>query len=454
MVNPFSKLFGPRKLEEPTTKQVIEVHTESLGTTGTEIYSGYINEEYLDSLRYEQRADVYDQMRRTDYQIKMCLQAVMNPIKDAVWRFEAASDEPEHVKQAEFMQHVLENMDKSWDEVLPELLTVLIHGHCVHEIIHKAVVKDADFGSYIGIRSMSYRSQRTIERFNVEPKTGNLLSITQQADGDLAFYGDIPAQFLLVLSLEKEGSNYEGISLLRSAYGPYVRKATYMKLNAIGIEKFAVPTPVASYPAEQQDKAQYNQMKQVLQRFVTSQQQYIIHPKGWEIELKSNSYDPQKVEMSIDAEDKRIAKAFTANFLELGMGTTGSYSLSNDLSDFFLGGIKHIAYLICGSFNKKITKDLIDLNFGPQSKYPKLCAEGISDKAGKELAEVLGILSSRKIIIPDDKLEDTVRDRYDLPARSDEGQRDVTPKTNVSEFSEKPKSMFGQWLKLQERHEK
>ena len=45
------------------------------------------------------------------------------------------------------------------------------------------------------------------------------------------------------------------------------------------------------------------------------------------------------------------------------------------------------------------------MNYGPRDKYPKLKFSGISDKAGKELAEILSILSTSQILTPDDKLE-------------------------------------------------
>ena len=124
-----------------------------------------------------------------------------------------------------------------------------------------------------------------------------------------------------------------------------------------------------------------------------------------------------------------MSKAFMAQFLELGMssGGTGSYALSNDLSDFFLGGIEHIANAICGPINKKIIPDLIKMNRGPRKSYPRLCARGISDKAGKELAEVLGIFSEKKLITPDMVLEEHLRERYGLPKPSPIDVRDTTP---------------------------
>ena len=89
--------------------------------------------------------------------------------------------------------------------------------------------------------------------------------------------------------------------------------------------------------------AEFDNFVNVLENYTTHQKSYLIKPEGWGLELQTNTYDPQKVEASIENEDKRMVKAFLANFLELGMSGTGAYALSNDLSDFFLSGIEYIA---------------------------------------------------------------------------------------------------------------
>ena len=118
-----------------------------------------------------------------------------------------------------------------------------------------------------------------------------------------------------------------------------------------------------------------------------------------------------------------MVKAFLANFLELGMSGTGAYSLSNDLSDFFLTGLQFLADEIAEQINKNLIPELIKMNFGPRDKYPKLKFSGISDKAGKELADILTVLTSAQILTPDDKLEKHLRKRLGITEMSEDGQR-------------------------------
>lgn len=421
------KLADDNALQSNEVNQTIIPHREPLGSSGTENYSGYNYEEYLHTLHGKQRAKVFDEMRRSDTQIKMCVSSVCNPIKDGTWEIEAADDTPEAGITKDLVEHILfKDMDHSFNSFVSEALTVVPFGHSVFEITHKAVFADKKFGNYNGIRSLGWRSQKTLERWNLNKETGKLASVTQYAYGDLDRMVDIPAQFLLVLTMEKEGSNYEGISLLRPCYGSFFRKKSYLKLNAIGIEKFAVPTPIAKIIGSLQPEG-HKALKEALEIYTTHQAQYIITPEGVDITLHSNTYDPQKVEISVDNEDKRIAKAFLANFLELGSSGSGSYALSNDLSDFFLSGINHIANDICAAINTKIIPEIIAMNFPNPMPIPKLKVSGISDKAGKELSEMLVALGGGKWLTPSDNDEDHLRKRIGLPKKSDVGLRSVQP---------------------------
>lgn len=417
---------GDKEPENYKTKVIntVEIQNKPRGSHGTEIYSGYSTEEYLSKLRDSERADVFDKMRRSDPQVKMCLSAIKNPIRAATVDIEPAGDTPQEREEADLIKHALfEGMKTPWKKFLGEALTIVEFGNAVFEISHKNVV-DSKFGSYTGINDLGWRSPKTLERWNVDPDNGDLVSVSQYAYGDLQRLVDINAKFLMVINLEMEGANYEGISLLRPCYGNWFRKNNYLKINAIGVEKFAVPTPIVTMPNGRDNTGEYDELVDALEAYTTHESNYLIVPEGWEIDLKSNTYDPAKVEQSIDNEDKRMVKAFLANFLELGMSGTGSYALSNDLSDFFLGGIEYIAEEIAEKINQEVIVPLMKMNFGEREKYPKLKFSGIADKAGEELAKILNLLSGRNIITPDDQLEVHLRKRLGLPEMSEEGKRE------------------------------
>jgi hypothetical protein len=425
LADPLATSVIPDSTQTAPTKNVFEAHPIPLGSSGTRIFAGFLSEEYLSTLKGMARADIYDKMRRQESQIKMVLSAIKNPIKAAHWNFEPADDSDKAQKQAEFLEHVLfKDLERPWRKFVSEALTMIDFGHSVFEVIHKPVIDHPRFGSYMGIKKLGFRSQRTIQRFMFDPQTQEFRSVIQMSFGDLGRIVEIPAEFLLIFSLDDEGDNMEGVSVLRPCFGPYTQKQLYIKLEAIGNEKYAVPTPIMEVPKGKENSSELDEAKLALQAYTSHEQAYLTIPEGWKLNFPTSEFDPQKLKLSIDRCDQAMVKSVIANFLELGMSNSGgSYSLSFDQSDFFLKALTYIADEVAAVVNEKLVKPLIDMKYGPQDEYPELKHAGIDDDAGKELAESLKYMSESNVIEPDDVLEDAVRTRFRLPKKSDIGRR-------------------------------
>lgn len=442
--------FADQAPVQVENNQPLLIHRQSIGSSGIEIFAGYYSEEYLSTLQGKQAADAYDKMRRADAKIKMVLNAVKNPIKAGTWTVEPADDTPEAKKQSDLIAHILFNdMDKPWVQFLSEALSFIDFGHSVFEVTQKAVLNHPTFGSYNGIQSLGFRSQRTIQRWILDPLTGKLDHIEQWAFGDLSRQVSIPADYLLMFALDKEGDNYEGVSGLRPCFGPYSRKQIYLKLMAIGIEKSAIPTPVASVPDGKENTPQFDAMIEVLKTYTSHQSAYITKPAGWDITFLQNPFDADKVRTAIEFEDKQIVYAFMANFLELGMTTTGgSHALSQSLSHFFLGGIEHISQIIAQGINEKLIPDMVKLNFGNQSAYPKLKVSNVSERVDLDFSVMVKNLVDSKVISPDDNLEAEFRKRIGLPEASIQGRREVAPPKPLFSESEPQALLPSKTVKL------
>ena len=410
--------------EEQGPKQVVVTNRKAMGASGIEWYSGEPNEEYLSELSFTRAPDVYNKMKRNEPQVRMILNAIKNPIRAASWEVEPADNEdPLSVQIAEFVEfalmHDIGDPDETngWKQYLNDSLSVVEYGYSPVEIIDKVVMNHKRFGSYVGVGGLGWRSPRSVEEFNVDPQSGRLVTMRQRVDGDQRRDVHIPAEFLVLHVLDQEGNNYEGISTLRACYGPWKRKHLYKKLVAAGIEKFAIPTPIATIPAKKTGSKEYDNLIDVLEAYTSHQKAFITKPEGWELELMGHEFDPSKVQQIIDGEDKEIAVAALANFLLLGMsGSGGAYALGRDLSDFFLGGIEHIAHMIAENTARRVVRRLVKLNFGPQEQYPTIRVSGVVDKASKEFAEIMSSLITSGALRADDRLEETVRRRYNLPS--------------------------------------
>jgi len=394
---------------------------DARGASGTRLFGEIFDEEYLNKLSGMRRADIFDEMLRSDDTITMLLTARKNPILKATWLVEPAKgDNPEqeelYRKQAEHVQHeFFDRMTQDFFEFLEEALTFIEHGYALFERVHE-LVDDPKFGKYVGYKKFGWRSQRTIDRWNLH-KDGKIASVFQQADSDVGAYAHIPGEWVTIFSLRKTGDNYEGISALRSIYGNWQRKNMFLKLIAIGIERYAVNTPVGKIPAgKENQQAEREKFIGMLKAISSHHQNYFALPSGWEVDFLKNPFDADKVVAVIKREDEGMVRSFMANHLNLGQGgSSGAYALGTDLSDQFLSIIENDAAIIARRFNKEIIREFINLNYGKQSKYPTLKVVGINDKFSKEFAEILKLLVDGKLLTATENLERWLRKRLNTP---------------------------------------
>lgn len=391
-----------------------------LGTSGIRLFGEMYDEEYLSKLMGKERADKYDEMLRNDDTITMLLTARKNPILKANWSVEPAKgDTPEeeaaYKKQADHAEHeFFERMKKDFLEFVEEALTFIEHGYSLFERVHE-LVSDPKFGQYVGYKNIGYRSQRTIEKWTLE-RDGRIEQVYQESDGDLDAYVYIPGKWTTVFSLRKTGDNYEGISALRPIFGNWTRKQIFLKLIAIGVERYAINTPVGKVPKGFESSEERTKFVNMLKAISSHQQNYFTLPEGWEVDFLKNPFDADKVVDVIKREDEGMVRSFVANHLNLGQGGSGgAYALGTDLSDQFLSIIENDAAIITRRFNKDIMREFIDFNYGPQSRYPKLKVTGINDKFSKEFSEILKTLADSKYITPTENLEKWLRKRLDVP---------------------------------------
>jgi SPP1 gp7 family putative phage head morphogenesis protein len=428
------KLAEPPATDEQGMQNIADSGTRiskmAFGNSGTRIYGGQFDEDYLPELLGHKGSDTFDKVRRSESQVAMLMGAVYNPIKSATWDMQADDENnADQVLHRDFIKHILfETLPRGWPAFLNEALSCIPFGFSVFEVVHNVVFNHAKFGTYNGLANLGFRKQRSIFRWNLERKTGKLLSVEQQESSDVADNAVIPGEFILTFSINREGDNFEGISALRPMYGAYKRKQLYLKLTAIGVEKYAYGIILGTVPSGKEKSPEFKSFVDHLTAYTANEKSFLIRPAGWDVDIKSNVFDAQKMVELLKFENTEMINAMVANFLALGMHSTGgSYALGQDLSDFFLGGIQAYANLICEELNRVLIPQLIKMNFGEQPIYPKIKCSGINDNAGKELAETLTSLLGSKALTADSKLEEYLRKLYKLPTQDESTARQQTP---------------------------
>lgn len=401
-----------------------------ISSTGTEIYSGYLEEEFLGELRNTRhRYEEYHRMRSSSGVIQMCVKSVQNPLRSATWDFrvkEGYEHDARAQKQVEMLRKLVSK--KHLRRYVTDLSTAVIFGFSILERFYKLKVVD---GQLRLCPKLKFISQRTVEKWMIDIES-NFVGVEQQPFGDSALDKTvnifISSHRLVHFAVGQEGDNYEGISLLRPIYGNWVRKNVNFKKIAVGNTFLSIPFlkifQEGDGKLKQDDLQKFeNRLKQ--RSSEDRQLSHIVFPKGFKAEEQSTQFDPQKLYQCNDQEDIEIIRNFLCNFLLLTKGT-GSFALSENLSKFFLNSIELYAKDIDGILTRGLVEPAIEVNLNEECMVEVFHSE-IGAKGGPQLAEALAKLTSSKAVIPDDKLEDWTRKKFEMPEADIETQREMSP---------------------------
>ena len=342
-----------------------------IGRSGTNIFSGIISEEYLAELSGTRAMKVYDEMRRSDATVRAALTAVQLPIRRAQWFVNPASDEDADKEVADFVERALfDLMSITWDDFLRQALLNTTYGVMVFEKVFEA--KEVDGATRVVWGKFAPRLPRSITAWQMSNGESGISQVTPE--GGTA---EIPMEKLLIFTNEKEGDNWWGVSMLRSAYKHWYIKSNLEKIDAIAHERQGLGLPFVKLgqSATAEDR---QQAETILGNMRAHEQGYLVEPDSMAVEFKDMKASSTKdASRAIDYHDRLITKAVLAQFLNLGSGASGSYALSQDHSALFLQSLEAIANGIVDTINKYAIPQLVDLNFTVK-EYPKLDYSGIS----------------------------------------------------------------------------
>ena len=387
---------------------------EEIGASGTYVVGGIISEvEYNSSLKGTRGLKIYDQMRRGDATVRASLLAVKLPILAANWFITPASQDEKDVEVADFIERNLFNeMTITWRDFLRQALLHLDYGRMVFEIVYE-IKEDGK----IGWRKFAPRLPHTILAWEMSNGENGI----RQQLPDVRMV-DIPIEKLIIFVNEKEGDNWEGVSILRTAYKHWYMKDSIYKIDAIAHERQGLGIPYVKIPSNATTEDEAN-AEEIVKNIRANEQAYIKMSEGWEfgfIDMKAGTIrNPQA---TILHHDRQIVKNVLAQFLELGAsGATGSYALSEDQSRLFLLSLQAVASHIAEVINKYAIPRLVDLNFQVED-YPKLEFSKIGQVDFEALTSAIQRMSQVGLITSDSKLESYLRDVMDLPELDEEEQ--------------------------------
>jgi hypothetical protein len=381
------------------------------GVTGDHLTRGVSSGEYLAKLAGSYGRTVFNEMRLGDAQIKAGLSTIGLPIRQIEYTVEPASDDPKDVKIAETVESNLFNMSVTWDDVIRNFLLMLPFGvSCAEKVYEKG-----DDGK-IRIAKLDPRlPQSFLDNTFWEWNPDKSLKAIVQMDGDGKRY-TLPVEKLLIFTNEKEGDNWEGVSLLRSIYGMWRIKNDLLKINVINLDKNGVGVPdVEMPPGITPESKEWKATEDVLEAYCANEKAYIVRPAGSKIQILTGGKDTPDTLASIKFCNEEISREMLVQFINLGSTQTGSRALGSSFIDFFLMAEQAIADYFCEVINKFLIQELVDFNWTVK-EYPKLKAARIRQLDPTVMAE----LSKAGLITPDLDTENAIRKQERLPERVEE----------------------------------
>jgi hypothetical protein len=393
-----------------------------IGASGTQFFKGFYNIsdslEYVQDLKGERALRTYNQMRKSDPQVKLALLALTHPIVNAAWSIQPPGapekgDKPTplELECTKFISESWFDWEFRWETALRQILSFFWAGFSVFE---KSYVYD---GKYIKLKKLAQRLPNTIVEWQVENE--ELIAIKQYiSGGDTARQVWIPAEKIVLFTFDQEGGDYRGQSALRAAYKPWFYKDTIQRIQAMQIERWALGIPKITQTDAITSNPNKNKAIEMAENLRAHEKAYAFVPKGFELELldsgSAKMVDPQS---AINSHDAGILKAIMAQFLELGQTETGARSLGETLKDMYLMGLSFSANYVCEVVKQRIFRELAFFNFGANVRPPTLTFSGIQPVQLELLARAYAAIANSSALEMDDPTEAHIREQLGLPVK-------------------------------------
>jgi len=341
----------------------------------------------------------------------------------------------------------MDDMQETWTDTISEILSFLTFGWSAHEIVYKrrsGKNRDQRLNSkyddgLIGWMKLPIRSQETLWEW-IYDGSDNLTGMIQTAPPSFETI-ELPIEKLLLFRTKSRKGNPEGRSILRNAYRPWYFKRRIQEIEGIGVERDLAGFPVLTAPEGMniwdEDDPDMGPIRvaadKIVQNIRRDSLEGLSMPSGWKLELLSTGgrrqFDTNAI---IERYDTRIAMTVLADFVLLGHQTVGSFALSSDKTKLFAMAVGAYLDIICETFNNKAIPALIDLNgdhFNGITGYPTLEHGDIEDADTEKLAAFIRDMTGVGVIIPDDAIEDYVREAGGLPERleDNDSKRNMMP---------------------------
>jgi hypothetical protein len=418
---------------------------QPISDSGRAHVSGFLQLEELNALLTGQEGlRIYDAMYRGDPDVRRAVRMAINPVVSAAWSVEAFGGDEATPKD----QEVADNLEWAlglgaqgatsplrprWKAHLGEALPAFVRwGYCPFEITWTTAIHNGK--TLVTPSRIGMRLPRTIYRWLLD-EDHELQALEQFLP--LRGYVVIPREDLLYYRVDAEGDNYEGVSMLRPCYKPWLLKDKIERLDAIAQELESLGLPVVFPPrAGVTSPAVLADLETKLAALRAGELAYLIMPGpeattvkdqgGWtfRIEGRAGTKGGRDPKPSLEHHRDAIAAAFIEEFIRLGQSGVGARATADVQEGPFNMACEALGSIPEAECNEMLIPRWVALNYGPDTPLPTL-SMSMAEEPLMDLREYVSELIANGAIHPDGQLEDFLRDRADLPPQEPGARKEI-----------------------------
>lgn len=382
------------------------------GDTPSEVGLQTVNWEQLGGTSYnpdEVSIQTYKSMMK-DSTVRAGYNLVKFSVLSRNWKIIYPEKEKKALEIVDYLKYSFENMDGRLSGALSNVLTSLLYGFSVSEIVFD-IFKQGKYKSKIGVKKVKTLDPETIKF--ITDKKGTLKKVKQTSTEIGLKDINLPIDRLIIHTNEKEFGNYYGVSRLRAVYEHWFIKKVITRFWNVSLERFGTPIVIGSVPS----KHDLNTMKGILSNLQSKSS--LAKLGDWEIEALETGIGRSSggdFKGCIEHHDTQILRGMLIPNSLLGGGSGGSFAKSKVEFDLFLLMIRSLEQDICGIIENYLIKPLVYYNYGEMQSFPQFVFEPMTKEEFLELAKVFALLVRNGVIGAD---ETWMRDMMRVPKREE-----------------------------------
>lgn len=431
-----------KKDETPKHMRALAPRFKSMGISGTQLNAGVISKESNPKLTGLAWVTEAEEMLRTDPIVRRSWHMLRQTLLSASWRFEpgiegdiVSEELARFANEAFGFDGYSGQMIMSWEDQLSYLFEFVPLGYRYAEEIYR-IGQDSLGKVCVWLSHYADREPSAHSRW-LSRDDQHLDGVYQNMVGGGKTPEPIPANKLLLLTLNKTGSNFEGVGMLRPVWWWWRTKQETANQMCIALDRWAAPTPKVVIDRSSAESigltdgdidSMINDAEAQAQAFISSEQSYLVENSAVKFDtyaVQPNLYASGPLDIITHC-NSEISAAFLAQFADLGNTETGARSVG----EIHLSVFRRAAINLCDLVASQVSGPdrrgggtigrLIKFNYGAidPSKLPRLRHTGLDTDDLAESLQMLPGLVQAGLITPDNELERVIRAKLgagDLP---------------------------------------